>query len=65
MSEFGSLVAAKDPHAYIDPLQSKVLYIEGLTPSQAASRYLSACIANAAMSGGEYKEYGTRGGDPV
>jgi len=65
MNEFGGLVAAKDPHAYIDPLQSKVLYIEGLSPSQAASRYLSACIANAAMSGGEYKEYGTRGGDPV
>lgn len=65
MNEFGGLVASKDPHAYIDPLQSKVLYIEGLSPSQAASRYLSACIANAAMAGGEYKEYGTRGGDPT
>jgi hypothetical protein len=63
MNEFSSLVTGKDPHAYIDPLQSKVLYIEGLTPVQAASRYLSACIANAAMSGGEYKPYGTRGGD--
>jgi hypothetical protein len=65
MNEFSSHVSGKDPHAYIDPLQSKVLYIEGLTPRQAASRYLSACIANAAMAGGEYKEYGTRGGDPV
>jgi hypothetical protein len=63
MNEFSSYVSGKDPHAYIDPLQSKVLYIEGLTPQQAASRYLSACIANAAMAGGEYKEYGTRGGD--
>jgi hypothetical protein len=65
MNEFSSHVSGKDPHAYIDPLQSKVLYIEGLTPQQAASRYLSACIANAAMAGGEYKEYGTRGGDPT
>jgi hypothetical protein len=65
MGEFGALVAGKDPHAYIDPLQSKVLYIEGLTPTQAASRYLSACIANASMSGGEYQQYGTRAGDPT
>ena len=65
MNEFSSYVSGKDPHAYIDPLQSKVLYIEGLTPQQAASRYLSACIANAAMAGGQYKEYGTRGGDPT
>ena len=65
MNEFGSLVAGKDPKAYIDPLQSKVLYIEGLTPQQAASRYLSACIANASMAGGEYQPSGTRGGDPV
>ena len=42
-----------------------MLYIEGLTPQQAASRYLSACIANAAMAGGQYQEYGTRGGDPI
>lgn len=65
MSEFNSLVSEKDPHAYIDPLQTKVLYIEGMTPEQAASRYLSACIANAALSGGQYKQYGTRGGDPT
>jgi hypothetical protein len=65
MNEFTALVAGKDPHAYIDPLQSRVLYIEGMTPIQAASRYLSACIANASMAGGEYKKYGTRGGDPT
>jgi hypothetical protein len=63
MNDFSSLVAGKDPHAYIDPLQSRVLYIEGLTPTQAASRYLSACIANASMAGGEYQKSGTRGGD--
>ena len=63
MNEFDSFVASKDPHAYIDPLQRKVLYIEGLTPSQAGKRYVSMCIANAALSGGQYQEYGTRGGD--
>ena len=41
-----------------------VLYIEGLTSSQAGRRYVSMCTANAALSGGEYQEYGTRGGDP-
>lgn len=65
MNEFASLVSEKDSNAYIDPLQSKVLYIEGLTPQQAASRYLSACVANASMAGGEYQSTGTRGGDPV
>jgi uncharacterized membrane protein YkoI len=65
MNDFDSFVSEKDPHAYIDPLQRKVLYIEGLTPIQAGSRYLSACIANAAMAGGQYQEYGTRGGDPT
>jgi len=65
MNEFGALVSGKDPHAYIDPLQSKVLYIEGLTPQQAAQRYLSACIANASLSGGNYNEVGTRAGDPT
>jgi hypothetical protein len=65
MNDFGALVSGKDPHAYIDPLQSKVLYIEGLTPQQAAQRYLSACISNASLSGGQYNETGTRGGDPT
>ena len=65
LNEFSALVAGKDPHAYIDPLQSKVLYIEGLTPQQAASRYLSNCIANASLSGGDYQEKGTRAGDPT
>jgi hypothetical protein len=64
-SEFDSLVAKKDPHAYIDPLQKKVFYIEGITPVQAAAKYLKACIANAALAGGQYQEVPLRGGDPV
>lgn len=63
MGQFDSLVTEKEPNAYLDPLQRRVMYIEGLTPEQAAMRYLSHCVANAQMSGGEYKKYGTRGGD--
>jgi hypothetical protein len=63
MTEFDSQVASIDPQAYIDPLQRKVLYIEGLTSSQAANRYLAHCVANASMAGGEYSKGGTRGGD--
>lgn len=63
MNEFDSHVSGIDPQAYIDPLQRKVLYIEGLTSSQAANRYLAHCVANASMAGGEYQKAGTRGGD--
>ena len=63
MGQFDSLVSAKEPNAYLDPLQRRVLYIEGLTPEQAASRYLSHCTANASLAGGEYVKAGTRGGD--
>jgi len=63
MNEFDSLVTNKEPNAYLDPLQRKVLYIEGLTPQQAANRYVSHCIANASMSGGQNQDYGTRAGD--
>lgn len=63
MNEFDSHVSGIDPQAYIDPLQRKVLYIEGLTASQAANRYLAHCVANASMAGGEYSKGGTRGGD--
>ena len=63
MNEFDSHVSGIDPQAYIDPLQRKVLYIEGLTSSQAANRYLAHCVANASMAGGEYSKGGTRGGD--
>jgi len=65
MNEFDTLVTDKEPKAYLDPLQRKVLYIEGMTPQQAANRYISYCIANASMSGGQYQDYGTRGGDPT
>jgi hypothetical protein len=64
MGQFDSLVSGKEPSAYIDPLQRRVFYIEGITPEQAANRYLSLCVSNAAMSGGEYVKYGNRGGDP-
>jgi len=64
MGQFDSLVSGKEPNAYIDPLQRRVFYIEGITPEQAANRYLSLCVSNASMSGGEYVKYGTRGGDP-
>ena len=63
MGQFDSLVTAKEPNAYLDPLQRRVFYIEGITPEQAATRYLSHCAANAAMAGGEYAKSGTRGGD--
>ena len=63
MNEFDTHVSGIDPQAYIDPLQRKVLYIEGLTSSQAANRYLAHCVANASMAGGEYSKGGTRGGD--
>ena len=64
-SEFDAYVTEVDSNAYIDPLQKKVYYIEGLTSKSAANRYLSHCIANASMAGGEYAKTGTRGGDPV
>ena len=65
MGQFDSLVTAKEPNAYLDPLQRRVYYIEGITPEQAANRYLSQCIANASLSGGQYTKTGTRGGDPT
>mgnify|MGYP001206175408 CR=1 FL=1 len=58
------LVAAKEPNAYLDPLQRRVYYIEGITPEQAANRYLSQCVANASLAGGQYVKTGHRGGDP-
>ena len=64
MNEFDSYVSEVDSQAYIDPLQRRVYYIEGITSRAAANRYLSHCIANAAMSGGQYVKAGTRGGDP-
>ena len=64
MGQFDSLVTAKEPNAYLDPMQRRVYYIEGITPEQAANRYLSQCVANAALSGGEYVKAGHRGGDP-
>ena len=63
MDQFDSLVTAKEPTAYLDPLQRRVMYIEGLTPEQAANRYLSHCTAMQVMRGGEYTKAGTRGGD--
>ncbi|MAR66037.1 MAG: hypothetical protein CL833_02175 [Crocinitomicaceae bacterium] len=63
MDQFDSLVTAKEPTAYLDPLQRRVMYIEGLTPEQAANRYLSHCTAMQVMKGGEYTKAGTRGGD--
>lgn len=63
MDQFDSLVTAKEPTAYLDPLQRRVMYIEGLTPEQAANRYLSHCTAIQVMKGGEYTKAGTRGGD--
>jgi len=63
MGQFDSLVSAKEPSAYLDPLQRRVYYIEGITPEQAASRYLSQCVANASLAGGQYVKAGTRGGD--
>jgi len=64
MDQFDTIVTGKEPNAYIDPLQRRVFYIEGITPEQAANRYLSHCVVNASMSGGEYVKVGTRGGDP-
>jgi hypothetical protein len=64
MGQFDSIVAAKDPNAYLDPLQRRVFYVEGMTPEQAAGRYLAHCSINASLSGGEYQKYGTTGGDP-
>ena len=64
MGQFDSLVAAKEPNAYLDPLQRRVYYIEGITPEQAANRYLSQCVANASLAGGQYIKAGHRGGDP-
>lgn len=64
MGQFDSLVAAKEPNAYLDPLQRRVYYIEGITPEQAANRYLSQCVANASLAGGHYVKVGHRGGDP-
>ena len=63
MNEFDSYVTEVDSNVYIDPIQRKVYYIEGITSRAAANRYLSHCIANAAMAGGEYVKTGTRGGD--
>ncbi len=63
MSQFDSLVSEKEPNAYLDPLQRRVYYIEGITPEQAANRYISQCVANAALAGGEYTKSGLRGGD--
>ena len=62
MNKFDSLVSAKEPSAYLDPLQRRVAYIEGLTPEQAANRYLSHATANDKFSGGENKA-SSRGGD--
>ena len=64
MGQFDSLVASKEPNAYLDPLQRRVYYIEGITPEQAANRYLSQCVANASLAGGQYIKAGHRGGDP-
>jgi hypothetical protein len=63
MDQCDSLVTAKEPTAYLDPLQRRVMYIEGLTPEQAANRYLSHCTVMQVMKGGEYTKAGTRGGD--
>ena len=63
MNEFDKYVTEVDSNAYIDPLQRRVYYIEGVTSKSAANRYLSHCIANASMAGGEYTKSGTRGGD--
>lgn len=64
MGQFDTLVSSKEPNAYLDPLQRRVLYIEGITPEQAASRYLSHCVSNSSLSGGSYQKTGTTGGDP-
>ena len=64
MNEFDTYVTEVDSNVYIDPLQRKVYYIEGLTSKTAATRYLSHCVANASMAGGEYQKSGTRHGDP-
>ena len=64
MGQFDSLVSAKEPNAYLDPMQRRVYYIEGISPEQAANRYLSHCVTNASMAGGEYVKAGHRGGNP-
>ena len=62
MEEFDSIVSGTEPSAYLDPLQRRVYYIEGLSPQQAADRYLTHIRPNRAFAGGEYKA-SSRGGD--
>lgn len=62
MSQFDALVSGREPSAYVDPMQRRVSYIEGLTPEQAANRYLSHATSNDKFSGGENKA-SARGGD--
>ena len=63
MEEFDSIVSDIEPSAYLDPLQRRVYYIEGLTPEQAADRYLTHLQPNRVFAGGTYTA-STRGGDP-
>ena len=62
MEEFDSIVSGTEPSAYLDPLQRRVYYIEGLSPQQAADRYLTHIRPNRVFAGGEYKA-SSRGGD--
>ena len=60
---FDQFVTEIDNNAYIDPLQRKTFFHQGLSPEMAAKRYASMCVANYKLSGGQMAKGSTSGGN--
>ena len=61
--QYDKFVTEIDSNVYIDPLQRKTFFFQGLTPEAAAKRYASMCVANATLTNGEMIKGSTSGGN--
>lgn len=61
--QYDKFVAEIDSNVYIDPLQRKTFFHQGLTPEAAAQRYASMCVANHTLTGGKMVKGSTSGGN--
>ena len=62
-AQYDKFVAEIDSNVYIDPLQRKTFFHQGLTPEAAAQRYASMCVANHTLTGGKMVKGSTSGGN--
>jgi len=61
--QYDKFVTEIDSSVYIDPLQRKTFFHQGLSPEAAANRYASMCVANYNQSGGKMAKGSSSGGN--